>query len=67
MHVGIKRLWCNDLRSLGQRPRADSAACSWVPVIGLYCSPMVLKLCVATPWCVALIFKGRREIIWITR
>ena len=28
---------------------------------------VVLKLGVATPWCVVLLFKGRRKIIWIAR
>ena len=28
---------------------------------------VVHKLCVATPWCIVLIFNGRRKIIWITR
>jgi len=26
----------------------------------LWSNPMVLKLCVATPWCVVVIFQGRR-------
>ena len=29
------------------------------------CSPVVLKLCVATPRCVVSIFEGRRGIFWL--
>jgi len=31
-----------------------------IMLLTLLCRTMVLKLCVATPWCVVLIFQGRR-------